>query len=244
MEEDLKNLEFLAVNSKEIIEKQVDSYRQQHSYAGTIIGATALFIPFFLDSVNGTWQVIQFISIIPTAFFVYAILLMLSIFRTKPLDQAFNVIKYKDLLTKTYKEILLFEIAANAHSYTMNKIITEKGSKRYSIGVSLTIIALLFSIVLIMANKLIGKEKVQVVPVIKTSSIFYDPAKKVHQIAKIATVSPNTLCTNPLAAMGAAKLALTLPFAVMTGAAKVMTGVAKVMTGVVTVKTAKAKTLV
>jgi hypothetical protein len=66
--EDLKNLEFLAVNSKEIIEKQVDSYRQQHSYAGTIIGATALFIPFFLGSLDGTSQVIQFISIVPTAF--------------------------------------------------------------------------------------------------------------------------------------------------------------------------------
>lgn len=65
--QDLKNLEFLAVNSKEIIEKQVDSYRQQHSYAGTIIGATALFIPFFLGSFDGTSSGIQFISILPTA---------------------------------------------------------------------------------------------------------------------------------------------------------------------------------
>ena len=37
MEEDLKYLEFLALNSKEIVEKQVDSYRQQHSYTGIII---------------------------------------------------------------------------------------------------------------------------------------------------------------------------------------------------------------
>ena len=169
--EDLKNLEFLAINSKEIIEKQVGSYRQQHSYAGTIIGATALFIPFFLGSFDGTSQIIQFISIVPTAFFIYAILLMLSIFRTKPLDQAFNVTKYKELLTKTYKEILLSEIEANAHSYTINKIITEKGNKRYSRGVSLTITALLFSIVLILVNKFIGIErsptKVQVVNIKK-----------------------------------------------------------------------------
>jgi hypothetical protein len=67
--EDLRNLEFLAVNSKEIIEKQVDSYRQKHSYAGTIIGATALFIPFFIGSFDGTSQFIQFISIIPTGFY-------------------------------------------------------------------------------------------------------------------------------------------------------------------------------
>jgi ABC-type proline/glycine betaine transport system permease subunit len=158
--EDLKNLEFLAVNSKEVIEKQVDSYRQQHSYAGTIIGATALFIPFFLGSFDGTSQVVQFISIVPIACFIYAILLMLSIFRTKPLDQAFNVTKYKELLSKTYKEILLSEIEANSHSYNINKKTIEKGNKRYSMGVSLTIIALLFSIVLILVNKFIGIEKV------------------------------------------------------------------------------------
>jgi len=169
--EDLKNLEFLAVNSKEIIEKQVDSYRQQHSYAGTIIGATALFIPFFLGSFDGTSQSVQFFSILPTATFIYAILLMLSIFRSKPLDQAFNVTKYKELKTKTYQEILLYEIDANSRSYTKNEIITKKGNRRYSQGVSLTIVALLFSIILILVNKFITIEKVptkvQVVNVLK-----------------------------------------------------------------------------
>ena len=172
--EDLKHLEFLAVNSKEIVEKQVDSYRQQDSYAGTIIGATALFIPFFLGSFDGTSQLIQFISIIPTAFFILSILLMLSIFRSKPLDQAFNVTKYKSLIDKPYKEILIYEIEANSHSYTVNSIITEKGNRKYSKGVSLTIIALLCSIVLIMVNKFIGIEKpptkVQVVNIKKATS--------------------------------------------------------------------------
>ncbi len=157
--EDLKHLEFLAVNSKEVIEKQVDSYRQQHSYAGTIIGATALYIPFFLDSLNNTLLLIQFISIVPTACFISSILLMLSFFRTKPLDQAFNVLKYKDLQEKGYKEILLYEINANTHAYTANKLMTEKGNKRYSMGVNLTITALLFSIVLILVNKFIDIEK-------------------------------------------------------------------------------------
>lgn len=160
--EDLRNLEFLAVNSKEIIEKQVDSYRQQHSYAGTIIGATALFIPFFLGSFDGTSPWIQFISIIPTAFFIYSILLMLSIFRTQPLDQAFNVTKYQNLVSKTYREILLYEIDANSRSYTLNSVVTGIGNKRYARGVSLTIMALLFSILLILANKFISIEKIPV----------------------------------------------------------------------------------
>jgi len=128
--EDLRDLEFFATNSKKIVEKQVDSYRQQHSYAGTIIGVTALFIPFFLSSLVGTFHVIQFISVVPIALFIWAILLMLSIFRTKPLDQSYNVEKYQLLINKSYKEILLSEIEANTNSYTKNRLITEKGNKK------------------------------------------------------------------------------------------------------------------
>jgi hypothetical protein len=158
--EDLRHLEFFAINSKEIVEKQVDSYRQQHSYAGTIIGVSALFIPFFLSSLIGTFHVIQFISVIPIALFIWAILLVLNIFKTKPLDQAYNVEKYQVSLTKTYKEILLSEIEANTHSYSQNKKITEKGNKHYITAVRLTTIALLFSIVLLFTNQFFKIEKV------------------------------------------------------------------------------------
>lgn len=158
--DDLRHLEFLALNSKEIIEKQVDSYRQQHSYAGTIIGVTVLFIPFFLNGLDGTLQVIQFISILPIIFFIGSILLMLSIFRTKPLDQAFSVKKYKELMDKTYKEILLYEIEANTNSYNKNNTITEKGTRLYSRGVGLATIAIFISILLLLANKFIAIEKV------------------------------------------------------------------------------------
>lgn len=124
MEEDLRHLEFLAVNSKEIIEKQVDSYRQQHSYAGTIIGFTVLFIPFFLNSLNGTNRIFQLISSLSVGLFISSILLMLSIFRGKPLDQALSVIKYQTLVKKSYKEILLFEIEANKASHRTLKTAT------------------------------------------------------------------------------------------------------------------------
>lgn len=165
--EDLRHLEFLAINSKEIIEKQVDSYRQQHSYAGTIIGVTALFIPFLLSTFDTTISIIQFFLIAPIVLFIWAILLLLSIFRTKPLDQAFGVSKYKELLTKTFKEILSYEINANSRAYSTNKVVTEKGNKLYAMGIKLTTIALLISIVLMMVNKFIVIEetpaKVQII---------------------------------------------------------------------------------
>jgi hypothetical protein len=167
MDEDLRHLEFLAVNSKEIIEKQVDSYRQQHSYAGTIIGFTVLFIPFFLNSLDGSNQILQFISIVPIAFFISSILLMLSIFRGRPLDQALSVEKFQKLIKKSYKEILLYEIEANKVCYVKNSSVTIKGNKRYLQGVGLTTIAILICIILLLSNSFIAMEivptKVQVV---------------------------------------------------------------------------------
>ena len=170
--QELKHLEFLADNSKEIVEKQVDSYRQQHSYAGTIIGVTVLFIPFFLSNLDDSFKVIQFISIFPIALFIWAILLMLGIFKINPLDQAFSLEKYQDLLNKTYEEILLSEIKANLNSFNENKKITVKGNKRYLFGVRLIIIAIVFSIVLILVTKIIKIEKVPTkVELIDTSKI-------------------------------------------------------------------------
>jgi hypothetical protein len=47
MGEDFTYLEFMTLNSKEIIEKQVGFNRQQRLYATTIICFTVLFTPFF-----------------------------------------------------------------------------------------------------------------------------------------------------------------------------------------------------
>lgn len=158
-EEDLRHFEFLAINSKEIIEKQVDSHRQQHSYAGTIIGFSVLFIPFFLNSLDGTNQILQVFSILPIALFIGSILLMLSIFRGKPLDQALSVTKYKELLAKSYKEILLFEIEANKNAYIKNNIATLKANKRYLQGIGLTTIAIIISIVMLLLSTFLAIEK-------------------------------------------------------------------------------------
>ena len=107
---------------------------------------------------------------------------MLSIFRSKPLDQAFTVTKYNDLLSKTYKEILLYEIKANANSYTKNMRITERATKRYTYGVSLTTVAILVSIILLLSNKFITIEKV--------------PAKV--QVVNIGKIPTKNLVINPM----------------------------------------------
>ncbi len=173
--EDLRTYEFLANNSKENLEKQVGSYRQQHTYAGTIIGFTVLFIPFFLNSLNDSHSILQLISIVPIVLYISSILLMLSIFRGKPLDQALTVTKYEELLGKTYQEILLFEIEANKVSYNKNYKVTINGNKRYLIGVGLTTIAIMISISLLLVSTFMsiekGPTKVQVVNAFKKQAV-------------------------------------------------------------------------
>ena len=45
---DYKDLEFLAEKVKELLDRQIDSYRANHTKAGTIIGISSVFIPIFL----------------------------------------------------------------------------------------------------------------------------------------------------------------------------------------------------
>lgn len=188
---DLKHIEFLVTKSKELIEKQVNSYRQQHSYAGTIIGVTALFIPFFLNGLDNSYEVIQFISIIPIALFIWAILLMLSILRSKPLGQAFSVDKYQELVNKKYKEILVYELGANTSAYRNNKIITEKENKKYNRGVQLTTLGILISIILLFTNIFVKPEKAATkVQIINQSKMTDEPNNNNNEPIVIPTVPP------------------------------------------------------
>lgn len=150
---DFKDLEFLAGKSKEMIEKQVSAFRQKNTYAGTIMGMAALFIPFFLSGMNDSYFVIQLLSIIPVVLMIWAILIMLSILRTQPLDVAFKVEKFNELINEKYENILLYEIGANTSSFIDNRHISEKANNKYNFGVKLTIAALLLSVSLLLINK-------------------------------------------------------------------------------------------
>ncbi len=83
------NLEFLATKSKELVEKQVASYRQQHTTASSIIAIVALFIPLFLSGLEESYDLIKYIAILPVVLFVFAIcILLFHVFRSQPLFQS------------------------------------------------------------------------------------------------------------------------------------------------------------
>jgi hypothetical protein len=108
----------------------------------------------------------------------------LRIFRGKALDQALSVVKYKELLTKSYKDILLYEIEANKASYIKNYLITKQGNKKYMQGAGLTTIAIIISIILLLVSTFLSIEKaptkVQVVN--PKATIVINPSNKSPQV--------------------------------------------------------------
>lgn len=173
--DDLSDLKFLADKSKEFIDKQISSYRQKHSNSGTIIGIISLFIPFFLNGLSDAYLTINLLSIIPVGLFIYAVILLLGVIRSKPLDQGFSVDKFYDLANENnFEKVLLYEIGANKSSFKDNEIILEEANSDFNLGVRLTIISILISIGLLMTNKFFKpneKEKIYKVEITKSKNM-------------------------------------------------------------------------
>jgi len=149
---DSKDLEFLAERGRELLDRQLSSYRTNHTKAGTVIGISSVFIPVFLFIIEKTPVFIQILSVIPIAIFMYSIILMINILRSRPLYQGFNQNQFDRLIEKDYENILLYEIGAKKDSIADNQKITEKQNKNFNRGLVATVIAIFFSISLLITN--------------------------------------------------------------------------------------------
>jgi hypothetical protein len=154
---DYKDLEFLAEKAKELLDRQISSYRTNHTKAGTIIGISSVFIPIFLFIIEKSSTLIQILSIIPIIGFSYSIILMINILRSRPLDQGFNQYQFDKLVKQDYESILLYEIGAMKDSITDNQKITKSQNRKFNQGLIITVIAIFFSISLLVANLTITK---------------------------------------------------------------------------------------
>lgn len=153
---DYKDLEFLAEKAKELLDRQIDSYRTNHTKAGTIIGISSVFIPIFLFLIENSSTLIQILSFIPILGFLYSIILMINILRSRPLDQGFNQHQFDKLVNQDYESILLYEIGAKKDSISDNEKITKKQNNKFNRGLIITVISLFISISILIANQTIN----------------------------------------------------------------------------------------
>lgn len=149
---DYKDLEFLAERVRELLDRQISSYRTNHTKAGTIIGISSIFIPIFLFIIEKSPVIIQILAVIPIIIFLYSIILMINILRSQQLDQGFNQNQFDKLVKQDYESILLYDIGAKRDSISDNQKITEKQNKKFNRGLITTVVAIFFSISLLLTN--------------------------------------------------------------------------------------------
>ncbi len=138
---------------------------------------------------DDAYPIVQYLSLIPIGLFVWAIILMLGVLRTKLMYQFFAVDKFKDLVNTDYEKILLYEIGANNDSYRDNKPIDLEINKNYNFGVKLTTISIIISVGLLLANNFWQPEK----PATKVQLINTDNMQINHEEKprEIPTVPPS-----------------------------------------------------
>lgn len=157
--EEYKDLEYLSERARELLDRQISSFRANHTKAGTIIAIIAIFVPVFLFIVEKAAFVLQLLAIIPIIVLGYALILMIEILRSQKLDQGFNEDQFDKLVNDKYENILLYEIGAKKCSFKDNQIITGKQNKRFNRGINITIFAILFSFAILIGNIFIDPKK-------------------------------------------------------------------------------------
>jgi len=160
--DNLKDLEFLAAKSKEIIDKQIAAYRQKQTVAGFFIAIIALFIPLFMNGLDDAYFWIKASMLLPLGLFVTAICMLLShILLTKVLSQAIGFNRFQDLVdAANYEKVLLTEIGANKSSFIDNETKTGRAYRYFNYSIIITIISIIISVVLLLANKFFKPPKV------------------------------------------------------------------------------------
>jgi hypothetical protein len=152
--DNIKDIEFLANKSNDFLTKQLSSYGQKQTNSGTLMAVIFLFVPFFLNGLDDSIKWIKIASIIPIGLFAWAMILFITILRTKSLDVGFHVDKFQELLhADNYQKVLLYEIGANSSSFRDNKILLDNIYESFHKAIKVTIIAVLSAVLLLVINK-------------------------------------------------------------------------------------------
>lgn len=154
MDDSHKNLEFLADRAKELLDRQISSFKSNHAKAGSVIAVIAIFTPMFLFLIEKSTLVIKLISIIPVGLIVISIIYMIGILRAKKMDQGFNTDQFDKLVNESYEDVLLYEIGAKRDSYIDNEQITKKQNENFNTGLNYLVVAILLSFLILIGNGL------------------------------------------------------------------------------------------
>lgn len=159
-DESIKNLEFLVVKSRDLLQEQLKSFESCNSKAGFLISISSLFIPiaitFLTQNDFDCWaKTICVLSIIVS---FIGIFFLLKVTLPKGLDHGFNFNQFEIKVSKSFKELLIYEISANKSSYNDNETIVLQQNTDLKNGLKLIFLSI-FLLMISGANILIKSDK-------------------------------------------------------------------------------------
>lgn len=135
----LENLKFLVVKSRNLLQEQLKSYEGANNKAGILISISALLIPIAVTFISrsDTILIIKYITILPIALMICALIFLLKVLMPKGLDHGFNFDQFEIQINKKQNVLLLYEIGANKDSYSDNIAIVQRQNGNFKKGIIL-----------------------------------------------------------------------------------------------------------
>lgn len=147
---DIKTGEYLANKSSQILDNQIDVYREKKSTIRILFVLNLLTIIVLLTCVTTIW--LKFFVILPIILFLQIVYFFIKSHQSKPLERGLAVTAYDEAINKSYEDALLFEIGVNRDSFLANKSTLKKLTLCYEGILNITKFVVMVSIVLLTLN--------------------------------------------------------------------------------------------
>lgn len=149
MEEET-SIKIISEKSKELLERQIGTYRSKQDKATTILGLLSLFLPLYLFIIEKSSTLTKIISIAPLAIMTWGTILIIRILKSQKINQGYNPDKFPEFINWQPRDIYLYEISSNKLSFEKNNTILEKQNNNYNNGITILIISIGLSISLLL----------------------------------------------------------------------------------------------
>lgn len=147
-----KSLELIAYETERLVNIQIEQFRRLQDKSNTIIGIVSIFIPLFILFIEKGSTFILLISIIPIAFIIIGIILLIKILRSEPMLTGINRNRLEELLNQEDEYILLYKISSNVEGSELNEPLIFKNNRIFNIAINLIVISIILAITILVLN--------------------------------------------------------------------------------------------
>ena len=117
--------------SKELLNRQIITYRTLKTNAVSLLGFISIFTPIFLFIIEKAKPLIQLLSIVPIVTITISIIMLMWVIQPQDLFQGYNEDQFDDLINDDISQAELFEIGANKESIKKYDLLLKKIKKKY-----------------------------------------------------------------------------------------------------------------